>query len=157
MIVSSLSQQALKNSTRKTRANWMFIWEYYPKEQVGRNESRLILCARAWICNFKVHNFHGEWREKNFFINSSLHLTRAAQWVLVLTLPCWMYTSVEPFFSDSDTMEQRTNWAKKKWCMWHGLEAQYHSLHKVAKALVVAFSLQQWCRSRTWLREYVVV
>lgn len=98
MIVPALSQQALKNSTRKTRANWMFIWEYYSKEQVGRNESRLILCAHAWICNFKVWNFHGEWREKNFFINSSLHLTRAAQWVLVLTLPCWMYTSTEPFF-----------------------------------------------------------
>lgn len=94
----ALSQQALKNSTQKTRANWMFIWEYYSKEQVGRNESRLILCAHAWICNFKVRNFHGEWREKNFFINSSLHLTRAAQWVLVLTLPCWMYTSTEPFF-----------------------------------------------------------
>lgn len=156
MIVPSLSQQALKNSTRKTRADWMFIWEHYPKEQVGRNESRLILCARAWICHFKVQNFHGEWREKYFFINSSLHLTRVAQWVLVLTLPCWMYTSVEPFFLTLILWIRELTEQKKR-CMWHGLEAQYHSLHKVAKALVVAFSLQQWCRSRTWLREYVVV
>lgn len=42
-------------------------------------------------------------------------------------------------FSDSYTVDQRTNWEKKR-CTWHGLEAQYHSLHKVVKALVVAFS-----------------
>lgn len=141
------NRHAFKNIIRKTWANLMFIWEYYPKEQVGRNESRLILCASPWICNFKVQNFRGEWREKKyFFINSSLHSTRAAQWVLILSLLCWMYTSMKPFFLTL-ILWIRELTEQKKWYMWQGLETQYHSLHKVSKALVGAFSPQQWCWS----------